>query len=361
MNPNELHFNDPFFYEKVYAGSMPKTDKDSYNASLSGLKTAVAVTLDHDHHRRRRGYVANFFSKQSTLRRESFLQTKVNKLMQRLQEAYHRRETIPAVHAFGALTTDVISHYAYGESFGELDVPGLPSPLTRDVKSMLLTGHFRRFLPVVTQLMEQLPERWLKWLSPAMGTMLDLNHRIEGLSIVASEQTSSRAQSKTQKTIFDALTDPSVPPEEKTLQRLKDESILLIFAGLDTTSRFLTAAACYMATYPEIMVKLRTELKTLKSSQPTLSQLEALPYLVSARINPLNITINKRIQTAFINETLRYQCSMTSHFPRVLHEPLAYKDLLIPPGVRPFNSLHAQPPLILTHFADYNRRATFPS
>jgi cytochrome P450 len=350
MNPNELHFNDPFFYEQVYAGSTPKTNKDPYNASLSGLKTAAAVTLDHDHHRRRRSYVANFFSKQSTLRRESFLQAKVNKLVQRLQEAYHHGETITAVHAFGALTTDVISHYAYGESFGELDVPGLPSPLTRDVRSMLLTGHFRRFLPVVTQIMEQLPERWLKWLSPAMGTFLDLNHRIEDMSIAASKQISSRAHSEGQKTIFDALTDPSVPPEEQTLLRLKDESILLIFAGLDTTSRFLTAAVCYMATYPYIMTKLRAELKTLNSSQPTLSQLEALPYLVSVRKNSLNLTTKRYIQTAFINETLRYQCSMTGHFPRVLRQPLAYKELLIPSGVRPLQpySLHAQPRSILT-------------
>jgi cytochrome P450 len=280
MNPNELHFNDPFFYEHVYAGSLTKTDKDPYNAALSGLKTATAVTLDHDHHRRRRGYVATFFSKQSTLRQESFLQAQVDKLMQRLQEAYHRGEKVTGIHAFGALTTDIITNYAYGESFGELDVPGLPSPLTRDVRSMLISGHFRRFLPIVAHTMEKLPERWLKWLSPAIGTFIDLVHRMEDICITAREQAKTRAHSTTQKTIFDALTDPSVPPEEQTLLRLKDESILLIFAGLDTTARFLTAALCYMATYPAILAELRKELAGLESTKPTLTQLEALPYLV---------------------------------------------------------------------------------
>jgi cytochrome P450 len=248
MNPNELHFNDPLFYEHVYAGSLPKTNKDSYNAGLTGLQTAVSVTVDHDHHRRRRGYYANFFSKQSTLRREDFIQEKVDKLMQRLHEAYHRRETITAITAFGALTTDVISHYAYGESFGELDVPGMPSPMTRDIKSM--------------------------------STFLDLNHKMESLSIVALQKSDSKASSAAQKTIFEALTDPKIPPEEKTLLRLKEESMLIIGAGLDTTSRFLTCALCYLVTFPHVMAKLRTELKTLENNPPTLSKLEALPYLV---------------------------------------------------------------------------------
>jgi cytochrome P450 len=280
MNPNELHFNDPLFYESVYAGSLPKTNKDSYNAGLTGLQTAVSVTVDHDHHRRRRGYYANFFSKQSTLRREDFIQEKVDKLMQRLYEAYHRRETITAITAFGALTTDVISHYAYGESFGELDVPGLPSPMTRDIKSMLQTGHFRRFFPSVTGIMEKLPERWLRWLNPDMSTFLDLNHKMERLSVAALERSDSKASSTAQKTIFEALTDPKIPPEEKTLLRLKEESMLIIGAGLDTTSRFLTCALCYLVTFPHVMVKLRAELKTLENNPPTLSQLEALPYLV---------------------------------------------------------------------------------
>jgi hypothetical protein len=37
---------------------------------------------------------------------------------------------------------------------------------------------------------------------------------------------------------------------------------------------------CYLVTFPHVMVKLRAELKTLENNPPTLSQLEALPYLV---------------------------------------------------------------------------------
>jgi cytochrome P450 len=280
LNPNELHFNDPQFYEQVYAGNMTKTNKDPWATGLTGLQTAVAVTLDHDHHRRRRGYYANFFSKKSTLGREGFIKEKVDKLMQRMQEAHHRRETITGITAFGALTTDVISHYAYGECFDALDVPGMPSPLTRDIKCMLQTGHFRRFLPYVTNLMEKLPDRWLKWLSPAMGTFLDLNTRMEALGIAALEKSYSKTSTTAQQTIFDALMDPQIPAEEKTLLRLKDESTLILGAGLDTTSRFLTCAVCYMCSFPHVLAKLRAELKIFGNMQPTLTQLEALPYLV---------------------------------------------------------------------------------
>jgi hypothetical protein len=56
---------------------------------------------------------------------------------------------------------DVITHFAYGESFEKLDKPGFPNTLTRDVKSLLLSCHFRRFLPVVTKIMQRLPESWM--------------------------------------------------------------------------------------------------------------------------------------------------------------------------------------------------------
>lgn len=156
--PDEVHLNDPHFYDKLYCGIGQKRNKDRNNAVITGAEHSLNVTLDHDHHRLRRSYIASLFTRQATLRLEPLIQSKVDKLVQKLGERHPNGETLVGVQVFGALNTDVITHYAYGESFGELAKSGFLSPLTRDVKSLLLSCHFHRFLPIVAKIMQQLPE-----------------------------------------------------------------------------------------------------------------------------------------------------------------------------------------------------------
>jgi cytochrome P450 len=129
VNPNELHFNDAYFYNTIYSGSKHRRDKDANHAAMSGVKYATNVTVDHDLHRQRRGYIAGFFGKQTILRLEPLVQQKVDKLVQKLRDAHWNGETVSSMNAFVATTADVITHYAYGESFGELDKADLSCPL----------------------------------------------------------------------------------------------------------------------------------------------------------------------------------------------------------------------------------------
>lgn len=111
---------------------------------------------------------------------------------------------------------------------------------------LLLSSHFRRILPFVVKLMRLLPKRAVRWLNPAVGFFFDLEDKITTLCVKALEQRTSDPHVGVDRTIFDALTADNVPPQEKTLSRLKDESILVLFAGLDTAGRFLSAMVCYM-------------------------------------------------------------------------------------------------------------------
>lgn len=114
------------------------------------------------------------------------------------------------------------------------------------------------------------------WLNPDVGTFFEFKRKIIKLCEEARERVSSHSKGKT---IFDALTAPSVPPEEKTLVRLVDESHLVLAAGLDTTARFLMAIVCYFVTYPRMLTKLRAELKLVwdkHSPRPTWGQLETI-------------------------------------------------------------------------------------
>jgi cytochrome P450 len=239
----------------------------------------VISTNDHELHRQRRGYIANLFSKRSISDLESIIQSKVDKLVTLLKEANHTEETLIGPLVFGSLAIDVISHYAYGESFGNLDKPGFPCELERDVKAILMIQHVRRFLPGIDRLITHLPAWLVARISPSMVSFLDFETRIAGYSKAALTKSMEGEEPTKPRTVFDALVSSKIPAQERTLQRLTDESSTILIAGVDTTARTLTATMCYLILYPEILAKLRAELQPYKNA--TWTQLESLPYLVS--------------------------------------------------------------------------------
>lgn len=84
---------------------------------------------------------------------------------------------------------------------------------------------------------------------------------------------------------------PSVPPQEKTLDRLEDESALLLGAGTETTARAIAVSMFHLMNNKEMGLKLREELKTvLKTPQSKASwtDLERLPYLVRMTMDLLS-------------------------------------------------------------------------
>jgi len=76
----------------------------------------------------------------------------------------------------------------------------------------------------------------------------------------------------------------NLPPEDKTVERLRQEGQLILGAGSDTVSNTLTATTFYLVDSPEKMLKLVEELEKAMPdpSEPAkLSLVEQLPYLVS--------------------------------------------------------------------------------
>lgn len=111
--------------------------------------------------------------------------------------------------------------------------------------------------------------------------------------MLSSRKKDQDADSHTDGTIFDALVSPSVPSHDKTLDRLKDESALLLGAGTETTARAIAVSMFHLMNNKEMGQRLREELKTvLKTplSKVSWADLEKLPYLVGATMFPCILT-----------------------------------------------------------------------
>lgn len=86
------------------------------------------------------------------------------------------------------------------------------------------------------------------------------------------------------RTIFhDLLENTSLPPEDKTVDRLWQEAQLLLSAGTVTTATALYSALVYLLLDP---VRMQTLLQELEVAMPDVTkpkkeaELERLPYLV---------------------------------------------------------------------------------
>jgi cytochrome P450 len=139
-------------------------------------------------------------------------------------------------------------------------------------------------------------------------------------SIEALDDRTKGKISDKKETIFDALTDPALPPQERTVDRLTEEGMIVLGAGAETTANTLTLAAYHLIRNQSALLKLREELTASvmpdHNSSPRWCDLEKLPYL-----------------TAVVNETLRLAIGGSWRIPRIAtQETLICNGIELPRG-----------------------------
>jgi len=92
-------------------------------------------------------------------------------------------------------------------------------------------------------------------------------------------------ESKTTPAIFNELINSDLPPQEKSLDRLWHDAQTFLIAGAETTGFALANITYYLLSQPELLHRLRKELKTALPNGMTDdvsgAELERLPFLVS--------------------------------------------------------------------------------
>ncbi|KAJ0417671.1 cytochrome P450 [Aspergillus carlsbadensis] len=349
INPREVHIKDSDFFHTIYAGGKRDRDPKSYMTEL--LPTSVVSTVSHDHHKLRRRIVEGFFSKLSVRKLDGMMRDKIRILLRRLDRARLSGAPVELHSSFTALTSDIISEYVYGESLGYLDadtsVATNNSASTNTIADALVHTirwlHYVRAFPSVLRLAWLVPTGLFRGDQSLLGPFLRLLQLTRDKAtecLGSSTTTGTDANDKGQKTIFSAMVAESVPPAERSIERLIVEPVTMLVAGTDTTARAASVALFHLANNPLTLRTLRKELfeafpvsadKASSSSSScswserdiSISSLEKLPYL-----------------TAVIHESLRVAQPVFFRSPRLAAEPLTYKGVVIPPGTPMSQSLH---------------------
>jgi cytochrome P450 len=124
ITPDEVHLSDPNNYEIIYSVGT-KYAKSSPFYDAFGIRYSTFSTGPNNVHRVRRGRLDPFFSRRTVLQLEHIVEARAEKLTRLLSSKFANNEAVDLHHAFRAISVDVITDYAFGESYHILDTPDL--------------------------------------------------------------------------------------------------------------------------------------------------------------------------------------------------------------------------------------------
>lgn len=334
INPREIHIKDPDYYEEIYSHGTRKREKDAFWLAQFENDGSAFSSVSPEVHRERRAPLEKFFSKRAISNIENIIYERLDKICSQLQRAYRSHKVVSIDAGYAGLTADVIHSYVFGHDRRNLDQEGFNAHVRDSINGIFTVCHVMYFFPFLRTLLNALPMRVLRGLSPAASALADHKNFMYQLSLDAIRDHSSTKQD----TILSTLAGPKMPQHLRTPERLMNEGFALATAGTETTARSLSRATYYLLSREDVRTKLREELKQSMPTpdvRPTWNELEKLPYLVSpSNLGCHQVVILTMFQSAVIKETLRLSTGAASRSPRIAPtETLVYKDYTIPPGV----------------------------
>jgi cytochrome P450 len=120
ITPDEVHLTDPDNYETInHVGTKYGKSQPFYDGF--GIGYSTFSTGPNEIHRIRRGRLNPFFSRQNVLETESVVQGAATKLVNLTKKKFAENLPVDLHHAFRAISLDVITEYAFGQSYNLLD------------------------------------------------------------------------------------------------------------------------------------------------------------------------------------------------------------------------------------------------
>ncbi|KAI4687804.1 uncharacterized protein J4E88_003395 [Alternaria novae-zelandiae] len=311
INPNEVHCDDIRFADEIYATGSRKRDKPKHQVNGSSISLSGFGTIDHDLHRLRRVPLAKFFSRAMITRLEPEIHSLVQQLCDKLLRQSSDNEPFDIAMAYSCFTSDAISSYSFGESFGFLDQEGWYPNFREPTAAVLRPVFVFRFFPWTSK-SAALATTFIDYLPKDIALMVktlqvDLPNRV-----LKAKADLDAGITYDRPTIFASLLQSDLGAGDKGVVRLVHEAQAVLGAGTETTSWALAVMTYHLLTNPQILAKLTQELETVVEDPlnlPGWTVLETLPYLGAVIQEGLRLSYGVSSRTARIptEETLLYR------------------------------------------------------
>lgn len=281
--------------------------------------------MSHELHRLRRQALNPLFAKGSIRAAEPQIIRHVDRLITKFEADIVSNRPLSLFTVLLAFTTDVLYDFIFHIELGMLDDDERAADWTRTLDALVQMTTFVKQFPWLVTLMRTLPNSWLESIDPDTAGIMKLEQDIHRRTTDVvqcfnrSDQISKQDSNYQAPDLITHLLSSSLPEQEKSIERLAQESFNVTGAGSETTARTLSNALYHLTSNPSIQAAVRTELRTVmphhNSSISACSTLEALPLL-----------------SAVVKETLRVSPLISSRLPLVIRTPLQYQSWTIPAG-----------------------------
>jgi len=130
-------------------------------------------TPDHDLHRRRRNALNSFFSVASVRRLELIITEHLKKLLSRMKISGKSDEVLQMHHIFKACASDVITVYAFDDSFEFMNQPNYDKSFFDSIDVFFYMTHLFALVPALVQFAQNAPSWLLKVFIPNLAQLRD--------------------------------------------------------------------------------------------------------------------------------------------------------------------------------------------
>ncbi|PWI66535.1 hypothetical protein PCL_04948 [Purpureocillium lilacinum] len=241
INPREIHINDASFYDEIYAPASKRRDKDEQYVLVDAAPGSTFSTVQSDLHRRRSAAILPFLSKKAVRNYEPVMRGKIERLCSHLAGTIERKRPVAILDFATGLTIEIISSYAYGgDGYPCLDSDELGSQWRRTLTAADEETALLRHFYWIHGLAKLMPGALIARLRPELAVLIRWQEQISRETVaVCAKYRDGILQPGT---IFYALLDSDLPPEEKEPWRLSSEAQNLLHAGSETSSKVIIHA-----------------------------------------------------------------------------------------------------------------------
>ncbi|OJD13545.1 hypothetical protein AJ78_06005 [Emergomyces pasteurianus Ep9510] len=282
INPDYVHINDPDYFGEIYNQSNGRVDKPSRVAKAFGPYPAVIGTQSHELPRIRRGALNPFFSKKSVNDLFHVMCRPIDILCKRLDKACKTGETLNMKYMYAAVAQDIINDYCFATGPEYVLKPDFGRKSFDDVDSFVEISLINIHIPWLIHLSYSLPDRVIKYLTPALADILDFRKDISRQVENIRDGKDKSYENAGHRTLIHELLQSKLPPNELKRDRLRDEAFNTVKTGSGTIALTLREIAYHIAADQAIRQRLYNELRVAipdPSKPPFLHELEQLPYL----------------------------------------------------------------------------------
>ena len=200
-----------------------------------------------------------------------------------MDRQYWEGKSTGILHAYRCFAIDAIFSFCFASSMGALSNPDFRPPIEVAMELSLPMITWIKYFPIIKQFTAHCPPFLVTLLRPQLAGLIRMRGMLKA-QVVEVTTHPEVLQKASHPIIYHELLNPKHGKQVPSLTSLRDEALLLVFAGSDTTSNTLTLATMHILSNSEVHDRLNREL--LKAwpelaSRPRFEALEDLPYLVS--------------------------------------------------------------------------------